>query len=154
MVHLMVHFGKKVDGKYTRRSLAAEKLNEYLVQAEKRRTDLQQVRAQLASLSAQFAEMSSLLRDRERLFRELRQSIEESEGDILAQNPNADRGKMAQEAAESIADFHARCKDAARRVDSVKQSITVKQSDARRQEERLDFYRKQVERVMRECEAA
>ncbi len=151
---LMVHLGKKVDGKYTRSSFAAHKLDGCLLQAKKRLLDLKDVSSEVSRLTAQHEQMSSLLRNREHMLRELRHLVRETEQDALRKNPDADQGRLTQDSEKALADFNARCKDAADHIEEVRQAINSKKSAARRHEDRVEFYRKQAQQVLNEAEAA
>ena len=151
---LMVHLGKKIDGKYTRRSLAAEKLNEYLVQVEKRLKDLEDANAEIARLTAEYERLTHRIKHRERLHWELKTSIVEHNADVMGQNPRADRAMLERQGQAMLEEFEKEHRAALVRVEDLKQTITLKKTAARRHEDRIDFYRKKADMMLRESEAA
>ncbi len=150
----MVHLGKKVDGKYTRRSLAAEKLNEYLVQVEKRLKDLQEGNAEVTKLTAEYELLTYRIKHRDRLYRELKKSVLDHNADVTGQNPQADRAMLDRQGQAMLDEFEKGHKQALVRVEDMRQTITLKRTAARRHEDRIDFYRKKVDVMLKESEAA
>ena len=95
--NLMTYLGKRVDGKYTRKSLAAEKVNACLVQVELRRQELETVKADLASLSEEFDSLTRLIRDRDRTINQIKIGAVEAQADLQRQNPSADTSSIARD---------------------------------------------------------
>jgi hypothetical protein len=151
---LMTQLGKRIDGKYTRRSLAAEKINECLVQVELRRKDLDAANREIASLTAEYERLAKVVKDHERNLAGIRQAAREAIEDLTRQNPVADTSGISRDSEAMLAECQREYKAAQPRMDVIRQSITVKKSTARRHEDRINHYRKQVEQLLGEAEAA
>ncbi len=148
----MTYLGKRVDGKYTRKSLAAEKVNEALVQVEMRRKDLGSANAELAKLSAEHESLSVLIRDHDRTLVQMKRSGAEAVEDLRRQNPTADTSSITRDCVAMMEDFEKEFRRALVRIEEVKQAITVKKSSARRSEDRITTYRKQIFALLAESE--
>jgi SMC interacting uncharacterized protein involved in chromosome segregation len=146
----MTHLGQRVDGKYTRKSLAAEKANEFLVQVEKRRSDLAAINSEIKKLTAEYEEMTRTIKDRDGNLADLKRSVAEAKEDLLRQNPSADVDRLNHDYEVLVSDFLKRYSYAQAHIEEMKQTLTVKLSAARRHEDRIEHYRKQLETVLKE----
>jgi chromosome segregation ATPase len=150
----MVHLGKRVDGKYTRRSLAAEKLNECLMQVAKRRKDLQVASKEASELIAEYESLTERIKNKDRLYSQFKASLTEASAQAMREDPSTDASKLEREAQTALDKFEQEHRRSFGRLEELKQAITHKRTVARRHEDRIEFYRRQVAMVLRESEAA
>ena len=74
--------------------------------------------------------------------------------DVTGQNPQADRAMLDRQGQAMLDEFEKGHKQALVRVEDMRQTITLKRTAARRHEDRIDFYRKKVDVMLKESEAA
>lgn len=84
----------------------------------------------------------------------LKHSILDADQDALRQNSQADRYRLDLSHGFTLAEFESGHRLTVVRVGALKQMTTVKKSNARRHEDRIAFYRGQVEAVLRQTLAA
>ncbi len=147
----MTHLNARAEGKRTRKSLAAEKANDFLVQVEKRRSDLAAINSEIKKLNAEYEQMARLIRDRDAILADLKRGVAEAKADLLKQNPAADVDRLNHDYEVLVADFLKRYSYAQAHIEEMKQTLTVKLSVARRHEDRIEHYKRQLDTVLKEA---
>jgi hypothetical protein len=74
--------------------------------------------------------------------------FDQAKEDLVSQNPNADVDAFNKDLRQALEDLDADYKKALTGVDGIKQTIRVKRTTMRGLEDRMEVYRKQVQRQM------
>lgn len=149
---LMSYLGKVGEsGNPTRFAFIAEKMNRLLVQVETRLAEQRKYSKEADEMAADLEKKKKFVAERVKRERELRESIQEAQRDLISQNPKADTLQLDRDAAEAIAEFEDEQEKAADQIEELTKSVTMKRTTLRRTEDRIEHYRKQVYALLAEA---
>ncbi len=146
---LMTHLGKVgKSGKQTRSAFVAEQVNRLLVQVESRLAERRKTAKEEELLSAELLDAQTFVKERKKREIELREAIDEAKKDLASQNPNADTRHLDQDALNAMSEFEDDQEKAETQIEELTKSVTMKRTTLRRQDDRIEHYRKQVYAAM------
>ncbi len=141
----MTHLGKTgKTGKPTRSAFIADKVNLLMLRVEPLLSAQRAAAAEEAEVTREYERVSAVISERKRRQLELEAAILEAREDLLRQNPNADIMALEAESNQAMWDFEDEQERAEESIDGLKKSVTMKHTAMRRNEDRIENYRKQV----------
>ena len=142
---LMTHLGKTgKTGKPTRSAFIADKVNVLMLRVEPLLAAQRAAAAEEAEVTREYERVGKIISERKPRQLELEVAIAKARADLLRQNPNANIMALDAESNQAMWDFEDEQEKAEESIEDLKKSVTMKRTAMRRNEDRIENYRKQV----------
>lgn len=146
---LMKYLGRTgKTGKPTRAAYVAEQVSQIMIKVEPRVSELRIKQAEYDKLFAHYEKRKDLVDHKSRYLDGVKIEFEQAKDDLLSQNPDADISAFTKDLRDALQDVEDDYQKAIADIPALKKSITVKRTNIRSFEDRLEPFRRQVVKQM------